>query len=63
MRLSSFCLESALLEKADRNDFLRVPAIDGLSASWTIAFAAVVVLLRRHQSASQALVAKDVAWM
>jgi hypothetical protein len=63
VRLSSFCLESTLLEEADRDDFLRVPAIDGLSACWAIALAAVVVLLRRHQSASQAFVAKDVAYM
>lgn len=63
VRLSSFCLESTLLEEADWDDFLSVPAVDGLSACWTVAFAAVVVLLRRHQSASQALVAKDVAYL
>lgn len=63
MRLSSFCLESTLLEEADRDDFLRISAIDGLSACWTISLAAVVVLFRRHQSASQALVAKDVTCM
>lgn len=63
MRLSSFGFKSTLLEEADWNDFLRVPAIDGLSACWTIAFAAVIVLFRRHQSASQAFVAKDVTYM
>ena len=63
MRLSSFCLESRLLEETDRDDFFHVPAIDGLSARWTIAFAAVVVLFRSHVSACQALVAKNVACM
>ena len=59
--LPSFCLESTLLEEADRNDFLHVPAIDGFSARWTIAFTAVVVLLRCHESSRQALVAEDMA--
>ena len=63
MRLPSFCLESTLLKEADRNDFLYVPAVNGLSARWTVAFAAVVVLLRSHESACQALVAEDVACM
>ena len=62
MCLSSFCLESTLLEEADRNNFLRVPAVDGLSACWAIAFATVIVLFRRHESTYQALVAKDVAY-
>lgn len=63
MSLSSFCLESTLLEEADRNDFLHVPAVDGLSARWTVTFAAIVVLLRRHESSRQAFVAEDVAWI
>ena len=61
MRLPSFCLESTLLEEADGDDLPRIPAVDGLSARRAVAFAAVVVLLRRHQSARQTLVAKDVA--
>jgi hypothetical protein len=48
MRLPSFGLESTLLQEANRDNFLRVPAVDGLSARWTVAFSAVVVLLRRH---------------
>lgn len=63
MRLSSFCLESTLLEEVDRDDLLRISAVDGLSASRAIAFATVVVLFRRHQSARQAFVAEDVAYM
>lgn len=63
MRLSSFCLESTLFEEADRDDFLHVPAVDSLPASWTITFAAIVVLLRRHESSRQAFVAEDVAYM
>jgi hypothetical protein len=59
--LSSFGLESALLEKGDRNDFLCTPAVNRLSARRAIAFAAVVVLLGRHQSARQAFMAEDVA--
>ena len=63
MRLSTFGLESTLLQEADRDDLLRIPAVDGFSARRTIAFATVVVLFRRHQSARQAFVAKDVAYM
>ena len=63
MRLPSFCLESTLLEEADRNDFLRIPSVDGFPARWTIAFAAVVVLLGCHESSRQAFVAKYVACM
>ena len=63
MCLPSFCLESTFLEEADRDDLLRIPAVYGLSASRTIAFSTVVVFLRRHESARQAFVAKDVAFM
>ena len=63
VRLPSFCLESTLLEEADRDDLLRIPAVDGLSARRAVAFAAVVVFLGRHQSARQTFVAKDVACM
>lgn len=62
MCLSSFCLESTLLEEADRDDLLRIPAVDGLSARGTIAFTTVVIFLRRHQSARQAFVAKYMAY-
>lgn len=63
MRLSSFCLESTLLEEADGDDLLRIPAVDGLSARWTIAFTAVVVLLGCHKSACQTFVAEYVPYM
>ena len=63
VRLSSFCLEGTLLEEADRDDFLHIPAVDGLSARGTIAFAAVVVLLSCHESTCQAFVAENVAYM
>jgi hypothetical protein len=63
VRLSSFGLESALLEESNGNDLFGIPAVDSLPACRTIAFAAIVVLLGRHESARQAFVAKDVTCM
>jgi hypothetical protein len=61
MSLPSLGLERALLEETNRDDFLRILTVDSLSASRTVPFTAIVVLLRSHQSARQAFVAKDVA--
>jgi hypothetical protein len=51
MSLSSLSLERALLKKTNRDDFLRALTVNSLPASRTVSFAAIVVLLRSHQSA------------
>ena len=61
VRLSTLGLKSALFQEADRDHFFGRFPTNGFPAGRAIALATVVVLLRGHQGASQAFVAKYVA--